>query len=120
MTESPYAALQPGDQVWLHYRGTRGGPAQERVLAVRRTRMDITRYGSDRNPVTVSRITGRDKEDDGFYWIRTMEQNDESVRLDAAFNTLSKVGLRFDSGRSRAMPLATLERLAAVIREDTA
>ncbi len=119
MTESPYAALQPGDQVWLHSRtGGRGGPTLETVVAVRRSRMDVTRYGSTTQPVNVSRVDGSDKKYDSFYWIRTLGQHDESGRRADALNVLASVGLRFDLGRTPAST-GTLERLAAVIREDT-
>ncbi len=119
MTESPYAALQPGDQVWLHSRLGRSGPTMEEVIAVRRTRMDVTQNGRTQRPITVSRINGRDKEYDGYYWIRTPEQKVEAERRDVAVKTLADAGLRFDHSRERQMPTATLERLAAVIREAT-
>ncbi len=115
MTESPYAALQPGDQVWLT--GVGRQPAQlVTVEAVRRVYLTVI---PQHGPVlAVNRTTGEVK--DSFRRIITQEDRALMDRRGAAVDALSAAGLALNHHGHRNLSLATLERLAAVIREDTA
>ena len=113
MTESPYAALQPGDQVWLTGIGRGATYTLVPVTDVRRRYLDVDPPHGP--PLAVDRSDGRVK--DSQRRIYTQRERDELDRRQAATAALNAAGLIV--GGHPPLGLATLERLAAVIREDT-
>lgn len=114
MTESPYAALQPGDLVAV-LREVGGGMIVGTVEKVARVNLTVRTKGG--GSTVFRRDTG--KSQSGAYRLGDLAEAQERDRRHAATEALRVAGLTVHYDLNRAPSTAMLERLAAVIREAT-
>ncbi len=114
MSDSAYAALQPGDQVAV-LREIGGGMIVGTVEKVARVNLTVRTKGG--GSTVFRRDTG--KSQSGAYRLEDLAVVQERDRRWAAAEVLRGAGLTVHYDLNRAPSTAMLERLAAVIREDT-